>query len=160
MYYTDSVARSIYLFDYDEKTGALTDQRLWLQTPEGGGSPDGMTVDAQGYIWSARWDDSALYRYTPDVGSGVLSFPRKVSSVTFGGDDLSDLYITTALTDGTKAEEGAGAGALFRLRLGIRGLPEFFSRVRIQHSRAFTISEVKRDKDQDKRGEADRVRPE
>ena len=50
------------------------------------------------------------------------------------GDDLSDLYITTALTDRTKAEEGEGAGALFRLRLGIRGLPEFFSRVKIQDS--------------------------
>ena len=133
MYYTDSVARSIYLFDYDEKTGALANQRVWLHTPEGAGSPDGMTVDDQGSVWSARWDDSALYRYTPDgLEERRLAFPaRKVSSVTFGGDDLGDLYVTTALTDGTKAEEGAGAGALFRLRLGIRGVPEFFSRVRI-----------------------------
>jgi sugar lactone lactonase YvrE len=133
MYYTDSAARCIYLFDYDEKTGVLTNQRVWLRTPEGAGTPDGMTVDAQGYIWSARWDDSALYRYTPDgFEERRIEFPaRKVSSVTFGGDDLSDLYITTALTDSTKAEEGAGAGALFRLRLGIRGVPEFFSRVNI-----------------------------
>ena len=133
MYYTDSVARSIYLFDYNEKTGALTNQRLWLQTPEGAGVPDGMTVDTQGYVWSARWDDSALYRYAPDgVEERRIEFPaRKVSSVAFGGDDLSDLYVTTALTDGTKAGEGVGAGGLFRLRLGIRGLPEFFSRVRI-----------------------------
>jgi len=133
MYYTYSVARSIYLFDYNEKTGALTNQRLWLQTPEGAGVPDGMTVDTQGYVWSARWDDSALYRYAPDgVEERRIEFPaRKVSSVAFGGDDLSDLYVTTALTDGTKAGEGVGAGGLFRLRLGIRGLPEFFSRVRI-----------------------------
>ena len=133
MYYTDSVARSIYLFDYDEKTGALTNQRVWMKTPEGAGVPDGMTVDAQGYVWSARWDGSALYRYTPDgFEDRRIEFPaRKVSSVAFGGDDLSDLYITTALTDGTKAEEGAGAGALFRLRPGIRGLPEFLSKVRI-----------------------------
>lgn len=133
MYYTDSPARSIYLFDYDEKTGALTNQRIWLHTPEGAGSPDGMTVDEQGYVWSARWDDSALYRYTPDgLEERRIEFPaRKVSSVTFGGDDLGDLYVTTALLDGTKAEEGEGAGALFRLRMGIRGLPEFFSRVKI-----------------------------
>jgi sugar lactone lactonase YvrE len=133
MYYTDSEARCIYLFDYDEKTGVLTNQRVWLQTPEGGGQPDGMTVDAEGYVWSARWDDSALYRYTPDgVEERRIEFPaRKVSSVTFGGDDLSDLYITTALMDGTKGEEGGGAGALFRLQPGIRGLPEFMSRVRI-----------------------------
>jgi D-xylonolactonase len=133
MYYTDSEAHCIYLFDYDEKTGSLTNQRIWLHTPEAAGLPDGMTVDAEGHIWSARWDDSALYRYTPDgVEEFRIEFPaRKVSSVTFGGDDLSDLYITTALMDGTKAGEGAGAGALFRLRLGIRGVPEFFSRVRI-----------------------------
>jgi len=133
MYYTDSEALCIYIFDYDEKTGALTNQRVWLRTPEGAGTPDGMTVDSQGYVWSARWDDSALYRYTPDgLAERRIAFPaRKVSSVIFGGDDLNDLYVTTALMDGTKGEEGAGAGALFRLRLGIRGLPEFFSRVRI-----------------------------
>ncbi len=133
MYYTDSEARCIYLFDYDEKTGSLTNQRVWLRTPEGAGLPDGMTVDAQGHVWSARWDGSALYRYTPDgVEELRIEFPaRKVASVAFGGDDLSDLYITTALMDGTKAEEGEGAGALFRLRLGIRGLQEFFSRIRI-----------------------------
>jgi len=133
MYYTDSEARSVYLFDYDEKTGALTNQRLWLQTPEGAGVPDGMTVDAQGYVWSARWDGSALYRYTSHgFEERRIEFPaRKVSSVAFGGEDLSDLYITTALMDGTKAKEGEGAGALFRLRPGIRGLPEFHSRVKI-----------------------------
>jgi D-xylono/L-arabinono-1,4-lactonase len=133
MYYTDSSERHIYLFDYDQVTGALTHQRAWLHTPEGAGVPDGMTVDSQGYIWSARWDDSALYRYTPDgVEERRIEFPaKKVSSVTFGGNDLSDLYVTTALFDGTKADEGAGAGALFRLRLGIRGVPEFFSRVKI-----------------------------
>ena len=133
MYYTDSVACSIYLFDYDEKTGALTNQRVWLRTPEDAGTPDGMTVDSQGYVWSARWGDSALYRYTPDgVEEQRIEFPaRKVSSVTFGGDDLSELYVTTALMGGTKAEEGAGAGALFRIRLGIDGVPEFLSRVRI-----------------------------
>ena len=133
MYYTDSVAHHIYLFNYDEGTGALTHQRVWLRTPEGAGEPDGMTVDAEGYVWSARWGGSALYRYTPDgVEERRIEFPaKKVSSVVFGGSDLSDLYVTTALYDGTKADEGAGAGALFRLPLGLRGLPEFFSRVKI-----------------------------
>ena len=133
MYYTDSSLGRIYLFDYYEKTGGLTHQRVWVEAPEGAGAPDGLTVDAQGYVWSARWGGAALYRYTPNgVEERRIELPaKKVSSVTFGGDDLSDLYVTTALEDGAKADEGAGAGALFRLRLGIRGLPEFFSRVRI-----------------------------
>jgi len=131
LYYTDSSARCIYLFDYDEQTGALTNRRLWLQTPLGAGVPDGMTVDAEGYIWSARWDGSAMYRYTPEgVVAQRIEFPaRKVSSLAFGGNDLSDIYVTTALAGGDKAQEGQGAGALFRLRLGIRGRPEHCSQV-------------------------------
>jgi D-xylonolactonase len=133
MYFTESIPRNIYRFDYDEKTGALANRRVWLHIPPGAGVPDGLTVDAEGCVWSARWGGSALYRYTPDgVEERRVEFPAgKVSSVAFGGDDLSDLYVTTALADGPKAAEGAGAGALFRLRPGMRGLPEFFSRVGI-----------------------------
>jgi sugar lactone lactonase YvrE len=133
MYYTDSYPRRIYRFDYDVNTGALSNQRIWLQLPEGVGVPDGMTVDEQGSIWSARWDGNALYRYTPEgVEQQRIPFPaRKVSSAAFGGAELSDLYITTALSDGERATEGAGAGGLFRLHPGVRGVPEFFSRVNI-----------------------------
>jgi sugar lactone lactonase YvrE len=133
MYFTDSNHYTIYLFDYDAETGNLTNQRVWLRTPEDAGKPDGMTVDAQGHIWSARWNGSALYRFTPEgIQEQRIEFPaRKVSSVGFGGDDLGDLYVTTALTDGNKTQEGAGAGGLFRLRPGVRGLPEFFSRIKI-----------------------------
>jgi len=130
MYYTDSRSREIALFDYDRATGALTNRRLFVRTPEGEGIPDGMTVDAEGYVWSARWDGGCLVRYAPD-GSEVqrIAFPaRKVSSATFGGEDYADLYVTTAGGD-DKAANGPGAGALFRLRLGIRGVPEFPSRL-------------------------------
>jgi D-xylonolactonase len=131
MYFTDSTARRIYLFDYDAPTGGLANRRVWLQTPAEAGVPDGMTVDSEGGVWSARWDGLALYRYTPDgIEDQRVAFPaRKVSSVTFGGDDGLDLYVTTALGDGARNEEGSGAGALFRLRSFVRGVPEFFSRV-------------------------------
>ena len=51
-----------------------------------------------------------------------------MTSITFGCEDLNTLYITTALDGGTKADEGDGAGALFRLRVDVAGLPEFFSK--------------------------------
>jgi sugar lactone lactonase YvrE len=130
MYYTDSMKREISLFDYDRATGALTHPRLFVRTPETEGIPDGMTVDAEGYVWSARWDGNCLVRYRPD-GAEVtrISFPaKKVSSVTFGGPDYTDMYITTAGGD-QKETEGARDGALFRLRPGIRGVPEFVSRI-------------------------------
>jgi D-xylonolactonase len=130
MYYTDSDKREIYCFDYDVKTGNISNQRVFIQTPVTEGVPDGLTVDAEGYIWSARWDGSALYRYSPK-GEEVLRilFPaKKVSSVTFGGDDYSDIYITTA-GGNNRTEEGEGAGAVFHLNLGIQGRPEFVSKI-------------------------------
>ncbi|MDA0745232.1 MAG: SMP-30/gluconolactonase/LRE family protein [bacterium] len=132
MYYTDSPTRNIYRFDYNAKTGALTNQQVFVQTPEGEGMPDGMTVDALGHIWSARWDGSCLVRYTPDgKEERRFQFPaKKVSSLTFGGEDYTDIYITTAGGD-NKSEEGEGAGALFKLNLGIRGVEEFSSRIQV-----------------------------
>ncbi len=129
-FHTDSIKRSITRFDYDEAIGALSEPRLFARVPEGDGLPDGMTVDAEGFIWSARWEGGCVVRY--DLGGGeVLRVPfpaRRVTSVIFGGEDYTDLYVTTAGGD-DRATYGPGAGALFRLRPGVRGLPEFFSRV-------------------------------
>ncbi|MHB0856355.1 MAG: SMP-30/gluconolactonase/LRE family protein [Anaerolineae bacterium] len=129
MYFTDTPRHEIYLFDYSQASGALSNRRVFVHT-EGEGGPDGMTVDADGCVWSARWDGGCLVRYAPDGAEMQrVHFPaRKVSSVVFGGPDYTDMYVTTAGGD-QKATDGAGAGALFRLRLGIQGVPEFASRV-------------------------------
>ncbi len=130
MYYTDSGAGEIYRYDYDEATGAMTNRRVIIRIPPDEGLPDGMTVDADGNLWSARWDGSCLVQYAPN-GTEMrrVMFPaKKVSSVVFGGDDCKDMYITTAGGQ-DKAENGPGAGALFRLRLGVRGVPEYLSRI-------------------------------
>jgi len=135
MYYTDSARREIYIFDYDMDTGTIANRRVFVRVPEGEGVPDGMTVDEEGYVWSALWDGGCLVRYAPD-GTEVLRihFPaRKVSSVTFGGEDYTDIYVTTA-GGNDKGKEGPGAGALFRLNLGIRGVPEFPSRINLDGS--------------------------
>ena len=131
LYYTDSEIHTIYLFDYDEETGELSNRRIFVAHGPEDGLPDGMTVDARGDVWSAHWDGGCLIRYNRD-GKETMRIPfpaRKVSSVIFGGDDYRDMYVTTAGGD-NKAEEGEGAGALFRLRVpGVRGLPEYFSRI-------------------------------
>ncbi|MBN1875401.1 MAG: SMP-30/gluconolactonase/LRE family protein [Anaerolineae bacterium] len=133
LYYTDTRPHEIYLFDYDEHTGVISHQRIFAKVPDGEGGPDGMTVDAEGYVWSARWDGGCLVRYAPD-GTEVqrVRFPaRKVSCVTFGGEDYTDMYITTANING-KEIEGPGAGALFRINLGIQGVPEFRSKLKVK----------------------------
>lgn len=131
-YFTESKEYVIYEFDYDCETGIISNQRTFVETPNGDGIPDGMTVDEDDHVWSARWNGGRAIRYNP-VGEPVeeIELPaRKVSSVTFGGPNHSDLYFTTALTDSDRTEEGDGAGALFRVSDVVPGgVPEFKSRI-------------------------------
>lgn len=94
------------------------------------GRPDGMTVDAAGHLWIAHWDGFSLVHANADGGVlEFLAFPvRKVSSVTFGGPDLMDMYVTTA-GGNDRAFNGAQAGALYRIQGESQGLPEFQSRI-------------------------------
>lgn len=132
MYYTDSdPARTIYAFDYDETNGGLSNQRVFAKVKAGDAVPDGLTVDAEGNIWSARWDGHCVVKYAPDgreLAQITIPYAKKVSSLTFGGDDLMDVYITTAGGD-DKGANGAYAGSLFRVRLGVQGVPEFRSKI-------------------------------
>ncbi len=130
MYYTDSAKGEIYLFDYDRKSGNIRNRRVFLKVRESKVEPDGLTVDAEGYIWSARWNGNCVVRIAPDGTEDFrITFPaKKVSSITFGGKDYKDIYVTTAGGD-NREEEGSGAGALFHLNLDIQGAPEFFSRI-------------------------------
>ena len=129
-YHTDSFAGEIYRFDYRIENGFLSNRRTFATIPESEGLPDGLAVDQDGGVWSALWDGSGLIRL--DQGGNVamrVRFPtRKVSSLTFGGVNLRDIYATTAGGD-RKQENGAAAGSLFRLRLNAVGRPEFPSRV-------------------------------
>ena len=134
MYYTDTRKREIYIFRYNPYSGSISHRQVFVRVPdeESEGGPDGMTVDADGYVWSARWDGGCLVRYTPDgIEERRVRFPaKKVSSVTFAGEDCTDMYVTTA-GGNDKGANGPGAGALFRINLGIKGVPEFLSRVGI-----------------------------
>ena len=131
MYYTDTGARKIYLFDYDRATGEITHQRTFARAEDGGGYPDGMTVDAEGFVWSTRWDGGCVVRYDPS-GAEVarIALPaRKVSCATFGGEDYATMFVTTA-GGHLKETDGALAGALFAVTIpGVCGVAEFRSKI-------------------------------
>ncbi|MHB1135101.1 MAG: SMP-30/gluconolactonase/LRE family protein [Chloroflexota bacterium] len=131
-YHTDTRRLVVNAYDYNIESGAIGNVRPLVQVPEGEGRPDGMTVDLEGNIWSARWDGWSLVRHAADgqVMERVQFPARKVSSATFGGPDYAELYITSA--GGTdRAENGEKAGSLFRLRPKVGGRPPFLSRVAI-----------------------------
>lgn len=130
LYVTDSIAGEILLFDYDADTAALANRRLFARVPGEKGTPDGLAVDAEGFVWSALWNGGALIRYAPDgrIDRKVPLPARKVTSLAFGGEDLTDMFVTTAGGQDC-GQEGDGAGALFRLNAGVAGIPEFRSAV-------------------------------
>ena len=130
LYFTESLTRTIWLFDYERATGALTNQRPFTRVPEDGGFPDGMAVDEQGRVWSARWDGWCV-TCVGDDGNDVqtVKLPAQcVSSACFGGDDLSQMYVTSAGGDDRK-NKGEHAGSLIRIDIGVRGAPEYLSRI-------------------------------
>ena len=134
-YYTDSLAYEIYLFDYNVEDGSIHNQRVFARFSEADGMPDGATLDEEGRLWCALWDGSRIVRLEAN-GRIDLSVPLptgKVSSLTFAGSDNADIYITTA--GGNKPGADPLAGALFRMRSRIRGVPEFFSRIVVPGTR-------------------------
>jgi D-xylono/L-arabinono-1,4-lactonase len=132
LYYADSATREIFLFDYHRDTGALTNKRVFLHLPESLGAPDGLTVDAKGHLWVAVWAGSCMVRYTPrgEESERIYFTGKLVSCPAFGGGDYRELYVTTAGGD-NKKDNGAGAGALFRVRPGVKGVPEFRTRIKL-----------------------------
>jgi sugar lactone lactonase YvrE len=134
MYFIDSPTQRIDVFDFDLDGGEIANRRTLVEIPRAWGLPDGMTVDEEGFLWVAFWGGSAVRRFDP-VGAVVstVEFPvGQVTSCAFGGEELSDLYVTTAREGLSEAQlaQQALAGALFRLRPGVRG----------QHSHTFAVS--------------------
>ena len=121
-YYNDTPTHAIAVFDYSRATG-LTNRRTFARLPDEG-SPDGLTVDAEGGVWTAVYDGGAVYRYSPEgVLEDRVEVPTpKVTACTFGGEGLDRLFITTSQEN---VEPGSDplAGALFVADVGVRGRP-------------------------------------
>lgn len=127
MYFADSGAQCVYAFDYDVSSGLATGQRVLCALEPDQGAPDGLTVDAEGYLWVATFGGGSVRRFAPDgTPDGMLPLPvRNVTSCTFGGPELDELFITTAAIELSEAEraEQPDAGRVFHYRPGVRGLP-------------------------------------
>jgi D-xylonolactonase len=126
MYWTDSTAKTIYRFDYDRKTGELSKQTAIFQAEND--TPDGMTVDTDGNLWSARWGGYGVFKISPDgeVLDKIELPVEKVSSCIFAGDAMDELWITTA---GGSDDADSADGTLYRVKVDAAGRHEFRSRV-------------------------------
>ncbi|MCH7970234.1 MAG: SMP-30/gluconolactonase/LRE family protein [Chloroflexi bacterium] len=137
-YSTDTPKFEIYKWDHNPGTGEISNKRVFATIPSDWGVPDGMTVDAEGFVWSAMWYGGMVVRLDPDgKEERRIEIPAaQTSSAMFGGKDLNELYVTTAAfgsgSDERTGMEPAGfdmssyrGGDLFRVKLDIQGKPEF-----------------------------------
>ena len=127
LYFADSPQRKIFVYDLDPVSGALSNRRIFAETPEGA-YPDGANVDRDGFVWNAQWGSSRVVRYAPDGSVDlVVEVPAsQPSCVAFGGADLNLLFVTTA-RDGLKGDallRQPSAGNLFVYKTDTKGLPE------------------------------------
>jgi sugar lactone lactonase YvrE len=128
MYVTAQFAYELLAFDFDPASGEIANRRSFAKVPEADGLPDGLTVDAQGCVWSAQWGGWRLTRYDPDGKiERVVKLPvPNPTSCVFGGPDLKDLYVTTAwlLLSDEERKAAPGSGDLFVIHTDIQGLIE------------------------------------
>lgn len=126
-YYTDSSAHAIFAYSYDHDSGHISNERIFVKTPENY-VPDGLTVDSDGFIWSAKWDGWKIVRYAPS-GRIDLEIPMPVqrpTSCIFGGKNLNKLFITTASIDlgAEELKQQPLAGNVFVVETDAVGLAE------------------------------------
>jgi sugar lactone lactonase YvrE len=128
MYFVDTMRYMINAYDFDLDTGNIFNKRAFVQVPEEEGVPDGLTVDSEGYVWCALCMGGKIVRYDPTgkVDQEVILPVKLPTSCIFGGDNLDELYITTAWIslDDEQRKEQPYAGDLFRLKTEVKGLPE------------------------------------
>ena len=135
-YSTDTIKKTIYKWDYNATSKAITNKRVLVKY-EGDGITDGMTVDSEGFIWSAIWWGSKVIRFDPEGKvEREVHFPAtQTSCPMFGGEDLNELYVTTAGADFGGEPTGIEppgydfsayrGGDLFKATLDIQGKPEY-----------------------------------
>ena len=120
LYHTDTALRLVYRFDLLDD-GTLGPRAVHIGFEEDWGSPDGMTLDADGCLWIAHWGGSRVSRFAPDgkLEQSIALPASQVTNCTFAGEYLDRMFVTSA----AEGVDERHAGKLFEVNPGCRGLP-------------------------------------
>jgi D-xylonolactonase len=145
LYFADSAERRIYGYDYDVTTGTPMNRRVFVDMPIERGLPDGLSVDSEGFVWSAEWYGSRVVRYDPDgkLERTILTPAKQTSSLAFGGPDLTSIFLTSAskseampiMPQGYDPLNGNFGGALYRVISEVVGKQPPRTKIRIPKER-------------------------
>lgn len=127
MYHVDSTSQRVDVYDYEVDTGSATDRRPWVTIDADDGMPDGLTVDADGGVWVCLFHGGVVQRYEPSGSlTTTIELPATCpTSVAFGGDDLTTLFITTSRhrLDADQRARQPLAGAILAVETDVKGRP-------------------------------------
>ncbi len=127
MYYQDSPTAKVSTFDFDLVKGSISNRKETISLPDNFGTPDGNAIDEEGMLWVANWGGACVTRWNPATGEMLqkIDVPAlNVSAVAFGGENMDQLFITTAslyMPEG-EADKYPEAGKLFVVKPGVKGL--------------------------------------
>lgn len=127
MYYINTPEKKVWGFDYDILTGTLAGKHVVIDGEKEAGVFDGMTIDAEGMLWIAHFGGFCVSRWDPRTGKKldviIMAVPNP-TACAFGGDQLQDLYITTARLSLSEEElqQYPQSGGLFVACPGVRGV--------------------------------------
>jgi sugar lactone lactonase YvrE len=128
LYYIDTLTKEISLFEYNIQDGTLHNRRTFYTFSANDGSPDGMTIDVDGNLWVALWGGGKVMCISEKarVITEVMLPVSQPTSVTFGGENLDQLFITSAKyqLSQVQQEKQPLAGSLFVANVGVRGVQE------------------------------------
>nr|WIF28780.1 luciferin-regenerating enzyme [Photinus signaticollis] len=133
MYYIDSGKRRVDEYDYDATTLSISNQRplFTFEKHQVPGFPDGQAIDAEDNLWVAVFQGQRILKIStkkPEVLLDTVKIPdSQVTSVAFGGENLDELYVTSAgMKFGldSSVDESLFNGHVYRVTgLGVKGLP-------------------------------------
>jgi sugar lactone lactonase YvrE len=127
VYHVDSPRRLVTAYDFEPDAGTVGQGRVFVSDEGNAWYPDGVTVDAAGFVWNCKWGGGRVVRYAPDgTVDRVLPVPVPLATrCAFAGPDLDLLAVTSArigLDAGTLADAPL-SGQVLLVNPGARGLP-------------------------------------
>lgn len=126
-FYINDSPRAMFVAEFDAAGGRAGPPFVFADVSAAPGYPDGMAVDAEGFLWNARWDGGGIARFAPDgrLDRFVALPVSRPTSCAFGGRKLDRLYVTSARIglDAAALAREPLAGGVFVFEPGVAGLP-------------------------------------